>query len=187
MSDLLDLIQAQTAPRSPKAFWSFYAGALVCTAMLACTGCVSTSPDGPGAMQFATAQARNKQLALTGLMALDTAQTVTIGRSPDCLSEGNQVAVYAFGSRTPSPERVLLTNAVYIATHWAVGSYLDRKANEPIDLSLTAEQDIAKRARWTLMRGIYQFATGFGHGFAVARNARKGIAPFSSFNCGDVR
>jgi hypothetical protein len=151
--------------------------------MFALSGCVNTSPDGPGAMEFATPQARNRQVALTGLMAVDTAQTVTIGRSPECLSEGNQVAVYAFGSRTPSPQRVLITNAVYIASHWALGSYLDRKASAPIDLSITAEQDIAKRSRWTFMRGLYQFATGFGHGFAVARNTRKGIHPFSSFDC----
>lgn len=150
-------------------------------AALALTGCVNTSPDGPGAMEFATPQARNRQLAMTGLMALDTAQTVTIGRSPQCLSEGNQVAVYAFGSRTPSPERVLITNAIYIASHWALGSYLDRKASAPIDLSIPVEQDMARRSRWTFMRGIYQFATTFGHGFAVARNARKGIAPFSRY------
>lgn len=151
--------------------------------LAALTGCVNTSPDGPGAMDFATPAARNRQLALTGLMALDTAQTVTIGRSPDCLSEGNQVAVYAFGSRTPSPQRVLLTNAVYIASHWALGSYLDRKAESSIDLSLTAEADIARRERWRFMRGLYQFASFFGHGFAVARNTRKGIHPFSSFDC----
>ena|SRR5688572_24944052 len=155
-----------------------------CSAALAAlSGCVNTSPDGPGAMEFATPQARNRQLALTGLMALDTAQTVTIGRSPECLSEGNQVAVYAFGSRTPSPQRVLLTNAAYIASHWALGSYLDRKAESSIDLSLTAEADIARLERWRFMRRLYQFASFFGHGFAVARNARKGIAPFSNYNC----
>lgn len=153
----------------------------ILAAALAMTGCATT--DAPGPMQFASSEARNRQLLMTAVMAVDTAQTVTIGRSPECLSEGNQLAVYAFGSRTPSPERVLITNAIYIAGHWALGSYLDRKVNAPINLSIPIEADMARRSRWTLMRGIYQFATTFGHGFAVARNARKGIEPFSNFNC----
>jgi hypothetical protein len=46
---------------------------------------------------------------------------------------------------------------------------------------------MARRERWRTLRGIYQFATALGHGFAVASNTRKGIHPFSSFNCGDVQ
>jgi hypothetical protein len=146
-------------------------------------GCVST-PDRAGAFDFARPEGRNAQLALTGLMAIDTAQTVTIGRSPDCLREGNPLASAVFGTDRPSPERVLLTNAVYMTGHWLLGAYLDRKANAPIDLSVSAEADIAKRERFRWLKKIYHFATGLGHGVAVARNQAIGIKPFSTFECG---
>lgn len=153
---------------------------LVCVASLfGMSGCASA--DGPRAFQFATAEARNTQVALTGLMALDTAQTASFG---DCFREANPLAVAVYGTDRPSPKQVLITNTVYIAAHWAAASYLDRKAEAPIDLSLTAEQDMARRSRWRFMRGLYQFLTAFGHGAAVINNQLAGIRPFSTPKCG---
>jgi hypothetical protein len=149
-------------------------------------GCVATDPD-RGAFEFASTSARNTQIALTALIALDTAQTVTIGRSPECLFESDPVAAAVFGSRTPSPRRVLITNTLYITAHWLVGSYLDRKANAPVDLSISTEEDLHRHERWRFLRGAYQLLTGLGHGYAVARNFKKGIEPFSSFDCGDAQ
>lgn len=172
MSDLLRLVRRHTQPQARSLFWSRYAlGLAIIVALALCTGCTFTTP-----------QARNAQLALTGLMALDTAQTVTIARSP-CLFEANPVAAAVFGSKRPSAQTVLATNAIYIAGHWALGSYLDRKANQPVDLSIDAQADMARRDRWRSLQRIYQIATSLGHGYAVARNARKAIAPFSSFDC----
>jgi hypothetical protein len=145
-------------------------------AALALTGCMS----------FSTEVARNTQLGLTALMAVDTAQTVTIGRSA-CLREANPIAAAVFGTDMPSPQRVLVTNALYMGAHWLLGSFLDRKAHAPVDLSIDAVEDIARRERWQRLQKVYWVATGIGHGFAVASNTRKGIHPFSSFDCGGAQ
>jgi hypothetical protein len=159
--------------RSP---WLLMAGAYSCLGALALTGCA--------AARFETEAGRNKQLGMTALMALDTAQTVTIAREPGCLYEANPIAAGVFGSRNPSPQRVLLTNAAYIAGHWMVGAYLDRQAEAPIDLAIDAKEDIARRERYRFLRSLYQFFTVFGHGAAVASNQFKGIRPFGSYECG---
>lgn len=145
-------------------------------ALLLTSGCSLT--------RFETEAGRNKQIALTALMALDTAQTVTIGRSPECLYEANPAAAALFGSDTPSPERVLYTNAAYIAAHWIAAAYLDRKAEAPIDFTVDAVEDVKRRESWRFKRTLYQFFTTFGHGVAVASNASRGIKPFSSYECG---
>lgn len=162
--------------RSP---WLLMAGAWACLGAAALTGCASTG--------FATDSGRNRQIGLTGLMAVDTAQTVTIGRSSDCLYEANPIAAAVFGSATPSPQRVLLTNTVYIAAHWLLGSYLDRKANPSVDFSVSAEQDIARANRWKTAQRVYQIATFVGHGAAVMNNEARRIKPFSSYECGGAR
>lgn len=156
--------------------------ALVIGVALGSCGCATTAPDDRTALSFASKGARNAQLGLSALMLVDTAQTVTIARNPDCLSEGNQIAAAIFGTEHPSPSRVLITNAVYIAAHWALGAFLDRKA-ETIDFD-DLENDHARRQRWKLARNVYQVATGFGHGFAVTNNHSIGIKPFSQFTCG---
>lgn len=166
--------------------WKLMAAAYVCLGSMALMGCVAT-PDRTGRMDFATSSARNAQLALTGLMALDTAQTASFSKSNGCIREGNPVASAVFGTDQPSAQRVLVTNAVYISGHWLLGSYLDRKASAPIDLSLTAQEDMAKRKRWQTLRTVYQLVTGLGHGVAVARNTALGIKPFSSVECGGAK
>lgn len=134
------------------------------------------------ACTFTTPAARNTQLALTGLMAADTAQTVTIARS-SCLFEANPVAAAVFGSKRPSPQTVLLTNVAYIAGHWALGSYLDRRANQPVDFSIESDADIARKAKWRRLQRVYQWVTALGHGAAVINNEKRGIRPFSKFDC----
>ncbi len=151
--------------------WRLMGAAYACLGALALSGCAG----------FASSEGRNAQLALTGLMLADTAQTVTIARSPDCLREVNPLA-YA-GDKHPSPRKVLFTNALYIVGHWMLGSYLDRKANAPVDVNISVEQDMAQRDRARFLRRVYWVATGIGHGAAVASNARKGINPFSSYSC----
>lgn len=144
-------------------------------AVVSLTGCTFTTP-----------AARNTQLALTGLMALDTAQTVTIARSP-CLFERNPVAAAVFGSKRPREQTVLATGVLYIAGHWAFAGYLDRKANQSVDFSIDAEDDVARKAKWRRLQRLYQWATALGHGIAIANNVDKNIRPFSTFNCGGVR
>jgi hypothetical protein len=166
--------------------WTLCAGAYALIAGALLAGCVSTGSD-RSAFEFASASARNTQVALTSLIALDTAQTVTIARSPECLFEANPVAAAAFGSRTPDPARVLITNTLYLTGHWLLASYLDRMAEAPIDLSIPADEDIARHKRWRLLRRVYQLATAIGHGAAVINNEAKGIRPFSSFDCGTAQ
>jgi lysylphosphatidylglycerol synthetase-like protein (DUF2156 family) len=147
----------------------------------------ATLPVMVGCAQFATPTARNAQIALTGLMALDTAQTVTIAREPDCLREINPAAVAIYGTENPKPKQVLITNAIYMAAHWALGGFLDRKANTSPDLTISLEQDLAKRQRWLRLQKIYWVATAIGHGAAVINNNVKRIRPFSSFECGGAQ
>ena len=137
-----------------------------------------------GCSGFATSSNRNKQLGLTALMALDTAQTVTIARNSDCLMEANPIAVQLYGSDAPSQKQVLLVNAAYIAGHWALGSYLDRKIAAPVDLSIDATDDMERRKGWRIVRGLYQALTFLGHGAAVVTNAQRGIKPAGNYTCG---
>lgn len=161
-------------PRRFRSPWLLMAGAWGCLGALALTGCA--------AARFQTDSGRNKQLGLTSLMALDTSQTVTIGRSPDCLHEANPLAF--FGDQHPSAQEVLITGAVYGTAHWLLGAYLDRRANAPIDLSMSVEADMKRRSRWKWIQRSYQVLTGLGHGVAVANNMKLGIRPFSTFECG---
>lgn len=156
---------------------------IICMGFVAgLSGCVSTNP---GIGEFSTAIGRNKQIALTALMAMDTAQTVTIGRSPNCLHEANPLAF--FGDEHPSAQQVLITGAFYGTAHWLFGSWLDRKAERSVDFSIDAEADISRKERWRSMRTAYQLLTFIGHGTALAANANRGIRPFSAYECGGAR
>jgi hypothetical protein len=126
----------------------------------------------PAAFEFATTSARNVQLGITALILVDMAQTLTIARSQDCLEEGNPLAA-AFIGKYPQPARVVAVNALAIVGHWALGSYLDRKARVS--------------DRWAIAQRVYQALTIGGHGAAVANNASKGIKPFSSYSCGGAK
>jgi hypothetical protein len=125
----------------------------------------------PAAFEFATTGARNVQLGITALILVDMAQTLTIARSQDCLEEGNPLAA-AFIGKYPQPARVVAVNALAIVGHWALGSYLDRKARVS--------------DRWAIAQRVYQALTIGGHGAAVANNVSKGIRPFSSYSCGSA-
>lgn len=118
---------------------------------------------------FASASGRNVQTLMTALMLLDTAQTVVIAQTPKCLREGNNLASAAFGSDQPSSQRVLLTNALYMVGQWALGAWLDRKAQGSND--------------WGMARRAYQVLTIVGHGWAIKENHRLGIRPFSAYDC----
>lgn len=147
------------------------------------TALVAATLSGCSSMSFATSSNRNKQLGLTALMAVDTAQTVTIARNSDCLMEANPVAVALYGSDAPTQKQVLLVNAAYVAGHWALGSYLDRKIAAPVDLSIDATEDMERRKSWRIVRGLYQALTFLGHGAAVVTNAQRGIKPAGNYSC----
>lgn len=119
---------------------------------------------------FVTESGRNVQIGLTALMLLDTAQTVTIARSPECLREADPIAAAVFGSEHPSTQRVLITNALYIGLNWIVASKLDRLAQ--------------RSDSWARARRAYQVLSFLGHGAAVANNIGLGIRPFSKYGCG---
>lgn len=146
---------------------------VVCVAASLLCGCAS----------FENSTNRNIQIGLTGLMAVDTAQTVQIAKNPDCLYEANPIAAKLFGSEHPSPERVIGTNIIVIAAHWMLGGFLDRKANAPINLDVDALEDIKSRNRWKAAQRTYQIATFVGHGGAVANNFNHGISPTGFRGC----
>lgn len=161
------------------------AGWIICLLAYATAICLALILGGCGSMQFASASARNTQIGMTALMAVDTAQTVTIAKNPMYLYEGNPLAAKIYGTETPSPKQVVLTNAVYMTGHWMLGSYLDRNAERSVDLSLTAEEDLARKKRFRIMRAIYQGLTILGHGAAVGNNYNQGIRPFASYHAED--
>lgn len=156
--------------------------AMVIGVALGTSGCVTNQfSDDRTALDFASKGARNAQMGITTLIAVDTAQTVTIARNPDCLYEGNKLAASIFGDDTPSQSRVLLTNALYITGHWLLGSFLDRKA-ETINFD-DLEHDGERRKAWKIVRALYQGLTFVGHGAAVSNNFNQGIKPASNFSC----
>lgn len=135
------------------------------------TGCA-----GPR-LGFATYEARNAELLWQAMHALDTAQTVTIARSPECLYEKARLAQMVYGTKHPSVERVLATNTAGAALHWAAGSWLDRATERSF------AREGSQRGTLYVARIAYYSLSFMGTGTAVVGNVQLGIKPNSRKEC----
>lgn len=146
--------------------------------ILLLSGCAAIMPVGSlPERTYATKAAHRAELAWLTLHAVDTAQTVTIARSPDCLREANPLASAVYGSDHPSPQRVLLTNVALGWAHYELGGWLDRNTERAF------VEDSGARGGWYVARGAYYAVSFLGTGLAVSNNASQGIRPFSRVEC----
>lgn len=146
-------------------------------APLAAAAVAAILSPGCASLQFTTDGARTAELSWLAMHAVDTAQTVTIARSPQCLWEGNPLAVAVYGSKHPSVARVVATNTAMAGLHWAAGAWLDKHAEQ-------AMQDGAARAPlWYLGRGAFYALSFAGTGRAVLGNVQLGVRPLSRARC----
>lgn len=121
---------------------------------------------------------RNTEYTWLAMHAIDTAQTVTIARSPTCLREANPVAASIYGSDHPSPSRVILTNAVLGYLHYRVGAWIDRRTEAAF-----IDPDNDSAAGWYLFRAGWHGLAIIGTGYAVLHNAEARVGPFSEREC----
>jgi hypothetical protein len=137
--------------------------------ILAATGC--------SVLGYATPEARNAELGWQALHLVDTAQTVTIARSPACLHEANPLARAVYGTAHPSVRRVVLTNTAGAVLHWTAGSWLDRATER----SFASEGP--NRGALYVARLAYYGLSFLGSGTAVVGNMRLGIKPLTRAEC----
>jgi hypothetical protein len=138
-------------------------------AALALTACASTAPS----FRFAAPATRNAELGWLALHTVDTLQTVTIARSPDCLYEKSPLARMVYGTDHPSVSRVLMTNTGMAVLHWGMGSMLDRHAEAGGD----------NVGVWYSARIAFYTMSFIGTGSAVIGNVRLGIKPATTMRC----
>jgi hypothetical protein len=122
---------------------------------------------------------RNVERTWLVLHAIDTAQTVTIARSPNCLREADPMAVKIYGSDHPSEGRVIATNVLLGYAHYRIGGWIDKKTEESI-LDPKSEHSGVWKATRIAWHGIAILYSGM----AVSNNMSLGIKPFSTYNCG---
>lgn len=116
---------------------------------------------------------RKAEYTWLAMHAIDTAQTVTIARSPECLREANPLAAAIYGSDTPSPQRVIATNVALGWAHAKLGAWLDERTER----SILDETD--GRGGWYVARGAYYVISFLGTGIAIGNNAGRGVGPFT--------
>jgi hypothetical protein len=146
-------------------------------------GCALIMPveSGKPTSVYASQGAATAEAVWLGMHALDTAQTVTIARSPACLREADHVAATIYGSEHPSESRVLVTNVALGALHYYVGGWLDRGTERAL-----ADPDNEYVGLWYVSRGAFYVFSFLGTGIAVTGNASMGIKPFSHMTeCGE--
>jgi hypothetical protein len=146
--------------------------ALLAAALLLLPGCAALEPILPVYENRTTAKAETVWL---GMHAVDTMQTVTIARNPECYHEANGLAAAIYGSEHPSTGRVVATNLVMAYAHAKLGAYLDRKAE--------AEAAEDNGIGWYVARGGFYVASFLGTGLAVTNNSMRGIGPLESNAC----
>lgn len=140
---------------------------LTFTALLSLSACTLVAP-------YENTGVRNGEHVWLGLHALDTAQTVTIARSPGCLREANPLAATVYGSDHPSAQRVLLTNVALGYAHYRIGGWIDQRTEAAL-----VDPDNNSAAGWYLFRAAWHGLAWIGTGYAVAHNAANGGSPFS--------
>lgn len=136
-------------------------------AVLVLSGCSLVAP-------YENSSVRNAEHVWLGLQAMDTAQTVTIARSPTCLRESNPVAATIYGSAHPSAQRVLLTNVALGYVHYRVGGWIDQRTEAAL-----SDPDNDNAAGWYLFRAAWHGLAWIGTGYAVLHNASGRVGPFT--------
>jgi hypothetical protein len=148
----------------------FYKLAIALLLGVSLSGCESLSLIAP----YENTTTRNVERTWLVMHAIDTAQTVTIARSPECLIEANPIAAKIYGSNSPSAERVLATNLLLGYLHYRIGGWIDKKTEEAI-LDPKSESVGA----WYTTRLAWHGLAIVGTGAAVANNYSRGVQPFS--------
>jgi hypothetical protein len=144
-------------------------GLLLLCALVTLTGCQS--------LQFDNSSTRNAEVAWQAMHVVDTLQTVTIARSPECLYEKNPLAAMLYGSKHPSVGRVLTINSSMALLHWRTGAWLDRGAERAL------ANDSDNIGLWYVARGGYYVLSFLGTGSAVVGNFQLGVKPASKVRC----
>ncbi len=152
----------------------FYKLALMALLGLALTGCEALSLVAP----YENKTVRNTEYTWLAMHALDTAQTVTIARSPSCLREANPIAADIYGSEHPSPSRVIATNVALGYLHYRVGGWIDNRTEAAL-----IDPDNDSAAGWYLFRAAWHGFALLGTGYAVLHNAQARVGPFSKMTC----
>ncbi len=119
---------------------------------------------------------RKAEYTWLAMHAMDTAQTVTIARSPECLVEANPLAVAIYGGEHPSPQRVLATNIALGFVHAKVGAWLDERTE-----SALLDPDNHAVGGWYVARGAFYVVSFLSTGIAIGGNAERGVQPFSHY------
>jgi hypothetical protein len=155
----------------PRLFKLCAALALVCLLALCSAGCSLITP-------YENNAARDSEYTWLGMDALDTAQTITIARSPSCLRESDHVASWLYGSDTPTPARVIGTNVALAYAHYEIGAWIDRHTE-----AAAIDPDDENYPTWYLFRSAWEGFALIGTGFAVLHNAQARVGPFSEVHC----
>lgn len=121
---------------------------------------------------------RKAEYTWLAMHAVDTMQTVTIARSPECLREANSLAAAIYGSDHPSAGRVVATNLALAFVHAKVGAWLDERTERAMF------NDTDTRGGWYMARGMYYVVSFLGTGIAVGGNVTRGVKPLSHMDCG---
>jgi len=121
---------------------------------------------------------RNTERVWLGMHAIDTAQTVTIARSPMCLREANPAAAWLYGSDHPDAGRVIATNVILGYAHYRIGGWIDKRTEQA-----GSDPDDDSYSGWYLFRAAWHGFALLGTGYAVLHNAQARVGPFSEVHC----
>ncbi len=144
---------------------------LLALAALTLSGCALVAP-------YENTAVRNTEYTWLGIHAIDTAQTITIARSPTCLREANPAAARIYGSDYPDQGRVLATNILLGYAHYRIGGWIDQRTEAAL-----LDPDNNSASGWYLFRGVWHGLAIIGTGYAVLHNAQANVGPFSARTC----
>jgi hypothetical protein len=142
--------------------------ALILAAVFALSGCEVLNAS------FENDRTRKAEAVWLGMHAIDTAQTVTIARSPGCLREANPLASAIYGSDHPSTQRVLATNLALGWAHAKFGAWLDERTERAL-----LDPKSESVGGWYVARGAYYVVSFLGTGIAIGNNAGRDVGLFS--------
>lgn len=166
-----DLVPCASAGVAVSAVRFRYVAALIVALVLlfACMGCTTT----PGVFprEHGSRVAEKVWLALD---AVDTMQTVQIARNPRCFREADPLAARMYGTDTPKPRTVLVTNIVLALVHSSVSRWFDDGYARA-----EARQDDSA-GPWAVGRIAWHTVSILSTGSAVAHNFSLGIGPTSA-------
>lgn len=153
--------------------WSAHAalgGALlVALVMMALGGCAAL----PMPLQPHTDENSNMaEGAFLVLATVDTIQTMHLKRGTSCDYEADPAAAFLYGSKNPSPGRVLGVNLLMITAHTMVASWLDDEVAAE-NARYTAEDKYGV-GPWYGLRFVFHAVSIVAEGAAVFNNYNHG-------------